>query len=116
SAGQKRRTNLARLVAAPAPIWLLDEPTTALDRKSIGLLEGELARHRAEGGCVMLSTHQAVALPGAEDLDMSLYSLTGEAAYAVLSDLDGPSREPSRDDGFDDQDDDEDAQGWEALR
>ena len=31
SAGQRRRLALARLVAAPAPIWLLDEPTAALD-------------------------------------------------------------------------------------
>jgi heme exporter protein A len=68
SAGQKRRTNLARLLAAPAPLWLMDEPTTALDKASITVLEARLAEHRARGGMVVLSTHQDVALPDAKVL------------------------------------------------
>ncbi|GEO81039.1 heme ABC exporter ATP-binding protein CcmA [Pararhodospirillum oryzae] len=74
SAGQKRRANLARLVAAPAPLWLLDEPTTALDRASIALLEDRLARHRAEGGMVVLSTHQDIVLPGARVLALDRFA------------------------------------------
>mgnify|MGYP001809862023 FL=1 len=65
SAGQRRRTNLARLLAAPSPLWLLDEPTTALDRQSIRVLETLFAEHRAGGGMVVLSTHQDVDLPDA---------------------------------------------------
>lgn len=70
SAGQKRRTNLARLLAAPSPLWLLDEPTTALDKGSIKVLEAAMARHRADGGMVVLSTHQDVDLPGARELHL----------------------------------------------
>lgn len=70
SAGQKRRTNLARLLAAPSPLWLLDEPTTALDRASIKVLEAAMADHRAGGGMVVLSTHQDVDLPGARELHL----------------------------------------------
>jgi len=70
SAGQKRRLNLARLLAAPAPVWLLDEPTVALDRASVAALEALLARHRQQGGRVILSTHADIALPGAEELQL----------------------------------------------
>ncbi|MBE1236658.1 heme ABC exporter ATP-binding protein CcmA [Phaeovibrio sulfidiphilus] len=74
SAGQKRRANLARLVAAPAPLWLLDEPTTALDRASIGVLEALLARHREQGGLVVVSTHQDIHLPGARVLHLDAFA------------------------------------------
>ena len=73
SAGQKRRTNLARLLAAPSPLWLLDEPTTALDRASIAVLEQVLADHRAQGGLGVLSTHAPVALPGAVTLHLDAF-------------------------------------------
>lgn len=70
SAGQKRRLNLARILAAPAPLWLLDEPTVALDRAAVALLEGVIAEHRAGGGMVVLSTHADVVLPGAATLHL----------------------------------------------
>jgi len=73
SAGQKRRTNLARLLAAPSPVWLLDEPTTALDRASVAVLEAVLAEHRAQGGMVVLSTHTPIALPGATALQLDRF-------------------------------------------
>ncbi|WP_254432323.1 heme ABC exporter ATP-binding protein CcmA [Magnetospirillum sp. SS-4] len=75
SAGQKRRTNLARLLAAPSPLWLLDEPTTALDRASIAALEAVLAEHRAGGGMVVLSTHADIAMPGAVEMHLDRYSV-----------------------------------------
>ena len=75
SAGQKRRTNLARLLAAPSPLWLLDEPTTALDKASIAALEQVLADHRAQGGMVVLSTHADIALPGATTLFLDRFSV-----------------------------------------
>ncbi|MGE5517722.1 MAG: heme ABC exporter ATP-binding protein CcmA [Bacteroidota bacterium] len=74
SAGQKRRTNLARLLAAPSPLWLLDEPTTALDKGSIKVLEAVMAEHRAAGGMVVLSTHQDVDLPGARELHLDRFA------------------------------------------
>ncbi len=74
SAGQKRRTNLARLLAAPSPLWLLDEPTTALDKGSIRVLEAVMAEHRAQGGSIVLSTHQDVDLPGATTLFLDQFA------------------------------------------
>lgn len=74
SAGQKRRTNLARLLAAPSPLWLLDEPTTALDKASIKVLEAVMAEHRVRGGMVVLSTHQDVALPGSRELHLDEFT------------------------------------------
>jgi heme exporter protein A len=68
SAGQKRRLGLARLALAPAPLWLLDEPTTGLDTASVGRLGGLLARHRAAGGMVVAATHLPLPLPDAAEL------------------------------------------------
>lgn len=70
SAGQRRRVNLARIMAAPAPLWLLDEPTTALDADTIAAVEKLIAAHRAGGGMVVASTHMDIGLEGAETLDL----------------------------------------------
>lgn len=70
SAGQKRRLTLARVLAAPAPLWLLDEPTVALDKSGVKLLESVIDDHRRGGGMVVLSTHADIALPGAVELHM----------------------------------------------
>ena len=68
SAGQRRRLALARLIASPAALWLLDEPTAGLDVDAITDLGAALAKHRAEGGCVVVSTHAPLPLTGAEVL------------------------------------------------
>ncbi len=68
SSGQKRRLALARLALAPAPIWLLDEPTVGLDTASVTRLGALLARHRAAGGAVMAATHLPLPLAEAEEL------------------------------------------------
>jgi heme exporter protein A len=73
SAGQKRRVALARLLLSRAPLWLLDEPTVALDHRAIGGLERALAEHRAKGGLVIASTHASFALPDAHTLHMDRY-------------------------------------------
>ncbi len=70
SAGQKRRVNLARLLTAPAALWLLDEPATALDAAARGSLDDVIARHRSEGGMVVLSSHSEAALEGARELNL----------------------------------------------
>ncbi len=68
SAGQKRRAALARLLAAPAPLWLLDEPSLALDRASVAALEAAIGRHRAGGGLAVIATHTELDLPRAAEL------------------------------------------------
>ncbi len=74
SSGQRRRLNLARLLVAPRPLWLLDEPTVGLDKANIAVVEILLAEHRAAGGMVMVSTHTPLALPEAHVLDMEAYA------------------------------------------
>ncbi|MGU3539105.1 heme ABC exporter ATP-binding protein CcmA [Methylobacterium sp. A54F] len=68
SAGQRRRVALARLLVCRRPLWLLDEPTAALDLASQGLLAALMAEHRAEGGLVVAATHQALGLADAREL------------------------------------------------
>ncbi len=70
SQGQGRRLGLARLLAAPHPIWLLDEPQAALDAASTRLLERVIARHLASGGLAIVSTHLDLALPDAAVLEL----------------------------------------------
>ncbi len=70
SAGQRQRVALARLLAAPAPLWLLDEPTTALDDSSQARLEAVVEAHRGAGGMVIIATHTAMALSAAEFLNL----------------------------------------------
>jgi len=62
SAGQKRRLALARLLLSDSRLWLLDEPTNALDAAAIQWLGQALARHRAAGGSVLLASHVPVPL------------------------------------------------------
>ncbi len=58
SAGQRRRLALARLVCARRALWLLDEPTTALDTAGQQLLGDLLDEHLNAGGCALIATHQ----------------------------------------------------------
>jgi heme exporter protein A len=68
STGQRRRLALARLALAPAPLWLLDEPTLGLDAASVSRLGALLARHRERGGAVVAATHLPLPLPDAAEL------------------------------------------------
>ncbi len=70
SAGQRRRLALARLLAAPRPIWLLDEPTAALDAAGQALLIDIAAEHRAKGGLIVAATHLPLGFDGAATLDL----------------------------------------------
>ncbi len=70
SAGQCRRLALARLLATHAALWLLDEPTTALDDDALGAFHGAVRHHRAGGGMVVLATHGAEILEDAHTLDL----------------------------------------------
>jgi heme exporter protein A len=77
SAGQRRRVALARLLVARRPLWLLDEPTAALDAASQETLLGLIAAHLSEGGPVIAATHAALPLAGATELRLGP-SLAGE--------------------------------------
>jgi heme exporter protein A len=70
SAGQRRRLSLARLVAVPRAIWLLDEPTTALDAASQNNLAGLMRRHLTSGGMIVAAAHGAIGLERARELKM----------------------------------------------
>lgn len=61
SAGQQRRVALARLYLAPPPLWILDEPFTALDKHGVAQLERHLATHCEQGGMVVLTTHHSLS-------------------------------------------------------
>lgn len=63
SAGQQRRVALARLFLAPALLWVLDEPFTAIDRQGVAELERWLVEHASAGNAVLLTTHQPLQLP-----------------------------------------------------
>ena len=63
SAGQSRRLALARLVVSHRPIWLLDEPTAALDVEGHELVTRLLDHHLDMGGCAISATHDPITLP-----------------------------------------------------
>jgi heme exporter protein A len=71
SAGQRRRLSLSRILAASAPLWLLDEPSVGLDARSVRTLEGEIEAHRAAGGLVVLATHQPLDLADQQELSVA---------------------------------------------
>ena len=59
SQGQRRRAALARLLlSADAPLWLLDEPFAALDATAARFTQELIARHVAQGGAAIYTTHQ----------------------------------------------------------
>lgn len=62
SAGQRRRVALARLLVAPRPVWLLDEPLAALDVAGQALVGDLLAEHRKAGGMAIVATHQPLGI------------------------------------------------------
>ncbi|MGD9829626.1 MAG: heme ABC exporter ATP-binding protein CcmA [Hyphomicrobiaceae bacterium] len=67
SAGQKRRLSLARLLVAPRPLWLLDEPTVSLDQASRLLVAEAIDAHLAAGGLVLAATHLPLGLAKARE-------------------------------------------------
>lgn len=66
SQGQRRRVTLARLIVCKAsPLWVLDEPFTALDVAAVSLMERLIGEQLAGGGTIILTTHQEVTIASA---------------------------------------------------
>jgi heme exporter protein A len=63
SAGQRQRLALARFVALDCPLWIMDEPLTALDAAGRALVEGLLVGHARRGGVAIVSTHHPLDVP-----------------------------------------------------
>jgi heme exporter protein A len=68
SAGQRRRVALARLLVAKRPVWLLDEPTTALDAGAQTALADVMRAHLKGGGILVAAVHGDLGLDGAREL------------------------------------------------
>lgn len=80
SQGQRRRVALARLaLSATVPLWILDEPFTALDAQAVKQLESLIARHVRAGGMAVLTTHMEVPITGVETLRVDLDARGGRA-------------------------------------
>lgn len=66
SAGQRRRLSLARLLTVRRPVWLLDEPTTALDVAGQDMFCGLMRDHLGRGGMIVAATHAPLGIESRE--------------------------------------------------
>ncbi|MGP4669128.1 heme ABC exporter ATP-binding protein CcmA [Agrobacterium pusense] len=80
SAGQQRRFAMAKLLVAWRPIWILDEPTAALDRAADDMFTDLVKDHLAKGGIVLAATHQPLGLTNTRELQMT--GFVGVEAWA----------------------------------
>lgn len=73
STGQKKRAALARLINRACPIWLLDEPLNGLDTHAQTAFEALIARHCEAGGIAVVASHQTIALPTPQIVELAEY-------------------------------------------
>lgn len=71
SAGQRRRTALARVVLSQAPVWLLDEPLNALDQPAQQAFHAVLQAHLDAGGLAIVATHAPLGLVEGRSLELT---------------------------------------------
>lgn len=71
SAGQQRRMAFAKLLVSWRPVWILDEPTAALDVSAESVFTTLIKDHLAAGGIVLAATHQPLGLENAQQLNMA---------------------------------------------
>ncbi len=72
SQGQRRRVALARLLVSNAPLWILDEPLTALDVGAVSLMQELIGEHLSNQGMVIFTTHQALQVAGVATRQLAL--------------------------------------------
>ncbi len=70
SAGQKRRVSIAKLLVSFKPVWIVDEPTAALDKASQILFANLAKAHLSKGGIVIAATHKPLGLGKSKTLNM----------------------------------------------
>jgi len=85
SSGQRHRVALARLLAAPGDLWLLDEPTVGLDTASLAHLNEAIAAHRGTGGRVVVATHTPIEMPGSRILSLADFTNVGPVAAGPIT-------------------------------
>lgn len=81
SAGQQRRMAFAKLLVAYRPVWILDEPTAALDVNAESVFTALIRKHLDEGGILLAATHQPLGLEGTQELRMTGFSGVMEAIW-----------------------------------
>lgn len=80
SAGQQRRFAMAKLLVTHRPLWILDEPTAALDVAADKLFAGLVTRHLERGGLVLAATHQPLGIARTRQLEMKGFTYEEELA------------------------------------
>ncbi len=83
SQGQKRRIGIARLMLSDRPVWLLDEPTNALDQEGVALLLQTVDQHLAAGGGAVIATHLALPLQSPAR-ELTMQEIVAEAAQVAM--------------------------------
>lgn len=81
SAGQQRRMAFAKLLVAWRPVWILDEPTAALDVNAESVFTTLIEDHLAQGGIVLAATHQPLGLETAQELKMTGFAGVMESMW-----------------------------------
>jgi len=71
SEGQRKRVNLARLFMLHNPVWILDEPFSAIDQEGIACITERIKEHLSNAGTVILTSHQAVDFSNTNSLALS---------------------------------------------
>lgn len=78
SAGQQRRMAFAKLLVAWRPVWILDEPTAALDVSAEAVFTALIKTHLAGGGILLAATHQPLGLDNPRELKMTGFAGVAE--------------------------------------
>ena len=94
SQGQRRRLALARVLVANKPLWILDEPFTALDLHSCRLISELLAQHLARGGMAVVASHQDIDIPEANRNRIDLDTLRAPSHFQVTPSI-SPEQHPA---------------------
>ncbi|MCF3641321.1 heme ABC exporter ATP-binding protein CcmA [Rhizobium sp. TRM95111] len=81
SAGQQRRMAMAKLLVASRPVWILDEPTAALDAAAETMFAALVTEHLKKGGLALAATHQPLGLEGGEELRMTGFAGAAESVW-----------------------------------